>query len=64
MQCSRKPEIVADAAYWIFNQTSADCSGNFFIDVDVLKSAGEDDLDKYLVDPSAKSKLMRDFFLE
>ncbi len=64
MQCSRKPEIVADAAYFIFNQPATDCTGNFFIDVDVLKTAGVDNLDQYLVNPDSKSALMRDFFLE
>ncbi len=64
MQCSRKPEIVADAAYFIFNQPAADCTGNFFIDVDVVKTAGVENLDQYLVNPDSKSALMRDFFLE
>ncbi len=61
VQASRKPEIVADAAYWIFNQPAATCSGNFFIDSAVLSAAGETDLSKYAVDPTAK--LLPDFFL-
>ena len=61
VQASRKPEIVADAAYWIFNQPSATCSGNFFIDSAVLTAAGETDLSKYAVDP--KATLLPDFFL-
>lgn len=61
VQASRKPEIVADAAYWIFNQPSATCSGNFFIDSAVLTAAGETDLSKYAVDPTAT--LLPDFFL-
>jgi len=61
VQASRKPEIVADAAYWIFNQPSATCSGSFFIDSAVLTAAGETDLSKYAVDP--KATLLPDFFL-
>jgi citronellol/citronellal dehydrogenase len=61
VQASRKPEIVADAAYWIFNQPSATCSGNFFIDSAVLTASGETDLSKYAVDP--KATLLPDFFL-
>lgn len=61
VQASRKPEIVADAAYWIFNQPADSCSGNFFIDSAVLTAAGETDLTKYAVDP--KATLLPDFFL-
>lgn len=62
MKHCRKPEIVADAAYWILTQSSTECSGNFFIDSEVLKNAGESDLDKYSVVPG--HKLMPDFFLD
>ncbi|MBY0550623.1 MAG: SDR family oxidoreductase [Candidatus Obscuribacterales bacterium] len=61
VQASRKPEIVADAAYWIFNQPSDTCTGNFFIDSAVLTAAGETDLTKYAIDPTAT--LLPDFFL-
>jgi citronellol/citronellal dehydrogenase len=60
-KASRKPEIVADSAYWIFTQPSASCTGNFFIDTAVMKLAGVTDLTKYAVDPTAK--LLPDFFL-
>jgi citronellol/citronellal dehydrogenase len=59
-QC-RTPDIMADAAYWIFNQPSRECTGNFFIDDVLLYAAGERDFDKYRVDPS--KELMRDFFV-
>src|SRR5689334_23422633 len=52
MRASRKPDIMADAAYIIFNRPSRDCTGNFFIDDEVLKSAGKTDLSEYAVDPS------------
>ena len=33
---SRKPEILADAAHWILTQPARQCTGNFFIDDEVL----------------------------
>jgi citronellol/citronellal dehydrogenase len=59
-QC-RTVDIMSDAAYWIFNQPSKKCTGNFFIDDVLLYAAGERDFDKYRVDPSRE--LMRDFFV-
>lgn len=58
---ARKPEIVADAAYWIFTQPSKNCTGNFFIDSTVLKGIGVKDLSVYNVDPKATP--LPDFFL-
>jgi citronellol/citronellal dehydrogenase len=58
----RKPEIMADAAHWVLSQPSRECSGNFFIDEDVLRKAGITDLGKYAMDP-AKS-LLPDLFLD
>src|SRR5512140_517790 len=40
MNASRKPAIVADAAWRILTRNSRECSGNFFIDEDVLREAG------------------------
>lgn len=57
----RKPDIVADAAYWILTQPSRDCSGNFFIDEEALTKAGVTDFDHYAVKPG--SKLLPDLFL-
>jgi len=59
---SRKPEIVADAAYWILTQAAKTCTGNFFTDVEVLKKAGVTDLTPYAVDPT--KPLIKDFFLD
>jgi citronellol/citronellal dehydrogenase len=61
MRASRKPEILADAAYLIFNKPSREFSGNFLIDEDFLRSEGVRDLEKYRVDPSVE--LQRDFFV-
>lgn len=61
LKCSRTPDIVADAAYHILTRDAADCTGNFFIDSEVMRDAGISDLDKYAVSPG--SRLMKDFFL-
>ncbi len=58
---SRKPEIMADAASWIVTQVSRTCTGNFFIDEEVLHQAGVTDLDQYAVVPG--SDLLPDFFI-
>ncbi|MBI4520879.1 MAG: short chain dehydrogenase, partial [Gemmatimonadetes bacterium] len=58
----RKPEIVADAAPWILAQPSRSCTGNFFIDEDVLRAAGVTDLEKYAVAPT--KPLLPDLFLD
>ncbi|MBD0286610.1 MAG: NAD(P)-dependent oxidoreductase [Flavisolibacter sp.] len=62
MQRSRKPEIVADAAYAIIKKASAVCTGNFFIDEDVLRHEGVTDFEKYAV--NSQQELMTDIFLD
>jgi NAD(P)-dependent dehydrogenase (short-subunit alcohol dehydrogenase family) len=47
MEKSRTPEIVADAAIEILVRPSRECTGNAFIDVDVLAEAGITDLSRY-----------------
>ena len=59
---SRTPEILADAAFYIFSKPSTQCTGNCFIDEEVLAAEGITDLDKYSVVPGAK--LYRDLFLD
>ncbi len=61
MKGSRKPEIMGDAAHIIFNRPAKETTGNFFIDDEVMKSAGITDLSGYAVDPSAQ--LLPDFFV-
>ncbi|RYZ82433.1 MAG: short chain dehydrogenase, partial [Moraxellaceae bacterium] len=61
MQMSRKPEIIADAAYYILNRSAATCTGNTFIDEEVLAQEGITDLDKYAVVPGGR--LYPDLFL-
>lgn len=59
---SRKPEIVSEAAYHILKRDSANNTGNFYIDEEVLAEAGITDLEKYRIDPSVD--LLKDLFLE
>ncbi|MCA0380970.1 MAG: NAD(P)-dependent oxidoreductase [Bacteroidetes bacterium] len=47
MNMSRTPQIVADAAWYILQQPSDKCTGNFFIDEEVLQSHGITDLSGY-----------------
>ncbi|WP_242339132.1 MULTISPECIES: NAD(P)-dependent oxidoreductase [Anaeromyxobacter] len=58
----RTPEIVADAAIAILKRESRSCTGNFFIDEDVLREDGVTDLGKYAVEPG--QELMPDLFLD
>jgi citronellol/citronellal dehydrogenase len=50
---SRKPEILADAAAYIFAKPASSCTGNLFLDEGVLAGEGITDLDKYSVVPGA-----------
>ena len=59
----RTPEILSDAAYVILNRESKDCTGNFFVDDEVLASVGITDLEKYSVVPGTTDFLL-DFFLD
>jgi citronellol/citronellal dehydrogenase len=62
LRASRKPAIMADAAYRIMTQDSAACSGNFFIDEEVLRAAGESDFGQYAYAPG--TPLFNDLFLD
>ncbi len=52
---------MADAAHAVLTRPAPECTGNFFIDEEVLKEAGVDDFDKYAVKPG--TKLFPDLFL-
>lgn len=58
---SRSPAIMADAACAILNRPSRDCTGNFFIDEEVLKAEGVTDFSVYA--PGATGPLAADFFV-
>lgn len=59
---SRSPEIMADAAHAILVRDARSCTGNFFVDDEVLREAGVTDLAKYAIDPS--QELVPDLFLD
>ncbi len=61
MKRCRKPEIMADAAHVILCRPSRECTGNFFIDDEVLSSVGVTDLSPYAVFPG--HELLPDFFI-
>jgi citronellol/citronellal dehydrogenase len=61
IQQSRWPSIMADAAHAILHRNSKTCTGNFFIDEEVLRQEGVEDFVKYSVDPS--KQLVKDLFL-
>jgi citronellol/citronellal dehydrogenase len=63
MARSRRPEIMADAAYAIFCRPSSECTGNFFIDDEVLAEAGVTDLGGYRYGDAAEEDLAVDLFI-
>jgi len=58
----RTVEIMADAAHLILTRDSRKCTGNFFLDEDLLREAGTTDFERYSVNPGAT--LIPDFFLD
>jgi citronellol/citronellal dehydrogenase len=61
VKMSRTPEIIADSAFYILKRNSEECTGNCFIDEEVLAQEGITDLEKYSV--VAGAKLYTDLFL-
>jgi citronellol/citronellal dehydrogenase len=59
---SRKPEIMADAAWLILTSDSRKATGRFLIDEDVLREAGVRDFDQYALSPGRP--LAPDLFLD
>ena len=58
----RTPEIMADAAHAILARPSRECTGNFFIDEEVLRAEGVSDFSRYA--PSGREgPLQADFFV-
>lgn len=53
LQASRKPAIMADAAYQILTRDSRTTTGNFFIDEEILRSTGITDFSHYAINPNA-----------
>lgn len=61
VRMSRKPEILADAAYYVFSKPSSGCTGNCFIDEEVFAAEGITNLDQYSVTPGGT--LYNDLFI-
>ncbi len=61
MKMSRTTDIIADAAFYILSKPSNECTGNTFIDEDVLAKEGITDLSIYSVVPGAQ--LYNDLFI-
>jgi len=59
----RKPEILADAAYFILTSDAKQHTGNFYIDDELLAAHGVTDLDPYAVKPGTK-RFIPDFFID
>ena len=59
----RKPEILADAAYFILTSDAKANTGQFFIDDEVLSRHGVTDLDRYAVKPGT-TEFIPDFFID
>lgn len=61
---SRSPEIVADAAHAVLTRSAVDCTGNFFIDEEVLREQGVTDFERYAPPAApAGAPLARDLFV-
>uniref|UniRef100_A0A336MNY0 Hydroxysteroid dehydrogenase-like protein 2 n=1 Tax=Culicoides sonorensis TaxID=179676 RepID=A0A336MNY0_CULSO len=61
---SRKPEIMADAAYEILTRDPKLTTGNFYVDEDLLRSTGVTDFTEYACIKENADKLMPDGFLD
>jgi citronellol/citronellal dehydrogenase len=59
----RKPEIMADAAHAVLTRDPRQCTGNFFIDDEVLAESGIKDLESYAMTPGNKD-FLPDFFVD
>lgn len=60
----RTVEIMADAAFHILTRNSRECTGNFFVDDEVLRAEGVTDFSGYQIDPFlGEEELLPDFFL-
>jgi citronellol/citronellal dehydrogenase len=62
LQASRKPEIMADSAYWVLSRPSRELTGQFLIDESVLRKIGVEDFDKYQVTPG--KALFSDLYID
>ena len=61
---SRTAEIMSDAAHAILTRPARECTGNFFIDEDVLRESGVTDFARYLSEGATEQSLQQDFYLD
>jgi citronellol/citronellal dehydrogenase len=61
---SRRPEVMGDAAHAILTRDSRSCTGNTFIDDDVLREEGITDFARYRYGDAREEDLIQDFFLD
>lgn len=63
MKMSRTPQIIADAAWHILQKPATQCTGQFFIDEEVLKAEGITDFSQYAYVPG-NTQFYPDLFLD
>lgn len=61
-EASRKPSIMADAAYEILTSNSREVTGNFFIDEEFLKQRGVNHFEQYALHPG--TPLFPDLYID
>jgi citronellol/citronellal dehydrogenase len=60
---TRRPEIMADAAYIVLTKPSRSFTGHYLIDDEVLRAHGVTDFSRYLHEGAREDQLMPDFFV-
>jgi citronellol/citronellal dehydrogenase len=64
MNKSRKVDIMADCAHLIFSKAKTECTGNFFVDEELLRAEGISDFSQYAYIAGTKDEdLLVDFFV-
>ena len=63
LNVSRKPEIMADAAFELINQRSRFSSKVSWLDEEVLRETGVSDFAKYANNPARADEIQRDFYI-
>jgi citronellol/citronellal dehydrogenase len=59
MKKARTPDVMADAAYEVFSRPAKECTGNFFVDDELV----EGDMGRYLAPGANEADLMPDLFI-
>ena len=63
LEASRKPSIVADAAFGIITKPATSFTGQFLLDEDFLRSEGVEDFSEYAVNPEL-GRLQPDLYVD